>query len=240
VKGNNKTNLLKRLRATLNEIFKSYKNKKPELRYRIRAYGEISDQECLYLPERKILAHIQRNEPYLDEIELEKIYLNKTAEDYSIEVPNKKKSSTIKIFFSYSHKDETYKEELDTHFTALKRSQKIKTWNNCEILAGQTWSDEIERELSEANIILLLISADFIASDYISEVVIQKSLQMENIGKARVIPIFCRPCDLEGMPFTQLEGLPNNKKPISDFENKDKAYLEIVEGIKKVIDDLTV
>lgn len=245
VKGSNKTNFLKELRSTLNDIFESYKNKKPELTYRVKNYGEnisseIMQSKSLYLTEQQIQSYIISHRIYFDSNTLSEISLDQTAEEYAIKTNIRGRAPTLKIFLSYSHKDENYKDELDIHFAALKRSQKIKTWNDREIFAGQKWNDEIKKELSESNIILLLISADFIASNYIWEVEIKRALLRHNKGEARVIPIFCRPCDFEGMPFAQLQGLPKNTQPIKTFEDKDTAYLEIVNGIKKVIEDLTI
>jgi hypothetical protein len=143
----------------------------------------------------------------------------------------------IKIFLSYSHKDSEIKEELDTHFAPLKRSGKVQVWNDRDISLGEEWNAEILRELEEANIILLLVSANFIASNYIWEKEISRAMQRHERKEARVIPIFAKKCVFEDMPFAKLQGLPKNAKPIATFADRDEAYTEIVTAIRNLIDN---
>jgi hypothetical protein len=142
----------------------------------------------------------------------------------------------IKIFLSYSHRDEDIKSELDIHFSPLKRSGKVQVWNDRDISAGEEWNAEIMKELEEANIILLLVSANFIASNYIWEKELSRAMQRHERGEARVIPIFAKECVFEDMPFAKLQGLPKNAKPIATFTDRDVAYTEIVKAIRNLID----
>ena len=142
----------------------------------------------------------------------------------------------IKIFLSYSHKDSDIKEELDTHFAPLKRSGKAQTWSDRDIELSSEWDEAIKRELEEADIILLLISANFIASNYIWEKEITRAMQRHECKEARVIPIFAKKCVFEDMPFAKLQGLPKNAKPIATFADRDEAYTEIVAAIRRLID----
>ncbi|HRK82399.1 MAG TPA: TIR domain-containing protein [Saprospiraceae bacterium] len=143
----------------------------------------------------------------------------------------------INIFISYSHKDELYKEELDKHLSTLKRNKEIATWNVRQILPGSEWNDVVKNEIKNADIILLLISADFNDSDDIWEVEIKEAIERHHKKEARVIPVYIRECDWEGMPYAHLQGLPNGAKPVALYKNKDQAFTEIVDGLKKVIDE---
>lgn len=143
----------------------------------------------------------------------------------------------INMFISYSHKDKAYKEALDIHLSALIHNKKIDTWTDQKILPGDKWDNTIKNQLKAADIILLLISSYFIASKYIWEVEIKMAIERHNNNETRVIPIYIRPCDWKGMPFAHLQGLPNGAKPVALYKNKDQAFTEIVDGLKKVIDD---
>lgn len=142
----------------------------------------------------------------------------------------------LKLFISYSHKDEEIKNELDKFLILLKKSNKISVWQDRMLLAGEDWNQTILKELEEADIIVLLISQDFIASEYIWEKELKIAIQHHEEGKARVIPIIARNCDWEGMNFAKLQALPVGAKPIISYPDKDVAYTEIAKGINKVVD----
>jgi hypothetical protein len=142
----------------------------------------------------------------------------------------------IKIFLSYSHRDEDIKNELDIHFAPLKRSGKAQTWSDRDIELSSEWDEDIKRELEEADIILLLISANFIASNYIWDNELKRAMERHEAKTARVIPIFAKKCEFQNMPFAKLQGLPKNAKPIATFADRDEAYTEIVAAIRRLID----
>ncbi len=143
---------------------------------------------------------------------------------------------SLKLFISYAHKDEEIKNELDKFLFVLKRSGKISVWQDRMLLAGAEWDETILKELKEAEIILLLVSQDFIASDYIWEKELKIAIQHHHEGKARVIPIIARKCDWENMSFAKLQALPNGGKSISSYADRDIAYTEIAKGITKVVE----
>ena len=124
---------------------------------------------------------------------------------------------------------------MDTHFATLKRSGLIDVWHDRRIDAGTVWDDQIKSELEAADIILLLISADFLNSDYIWKVEIERAMKRHEAREAKVIPVFIRPCDTNGMPFQAIQGLPRNAKPVSAFADKDEAYLQIAMGIRSLL-----
>ncbi len=146
------------------------------------------------------------------------------------------KQPTHKLFLSYSHQDEELKNKLATHLAPLRRSGKIAVWQDRQILPGTEWDAAIKAELAEADIILLLVSPDFIASDYIWMHEIAGAMERHERREAVVVPIIVRPCDWHDMPFAKVQALPRNAKPVTQYANQDEAWLEIVQGIKRVVD----
>ncbi len=136
-----------------------------------------------------------------------------------------------KVFISYSHKDEQFKDDLIEHLSPLMRQGRISSWTDRQIEAGTSWRKEIDENLADSDIILLIISSSFIASDYCYDVEVGKALEMHKNSMAAVIPIIARPCKWIGLPFSELQALPKDGKPIIEFANTDSAYLNIVDGI---------
>ena len=141
-----------------------------------------------------------------------------------------------KVFISYSHRDETFKDELDVHLSALKRSGLVDVWHDRRIDAGTDWDDSIRAELEAADIILLLVSASFLASEYVWQVEIGRAMERHRAREARVVPVFIRACDMKGMPFEGIQGLPRDARPVAAFADRDEAYLQIVKGLRAVLE----
>ncbi len=148
----------------------------------------------------------------------------------------------IEIFFSYTHADETWREKIEVFLSTLKRERLIRTWHDRNILAGDEWASQIKAHLDVAPIILLLVSQNFIDSDYCWSVELKEAMKLHNASKARVIPIIIRPCDWKSTPkstpFTKLQALPKDGKPIVTWSNEDEALLDVARGIRRVVDDL--
>ena len=140
------------------------------------------------------------------------------------------------IFVSYSHQDEELKSELDKHLTVLKRSSKVQTWNDRELIAGEEWDATIMAELAKANIILLLVSVDFNASDFIWDKELKAAMERHEAGTARGVPIILRRCDWDDLPYAKLQALPRNAIPVTEYENRDQAFTEIVQAIERLVD----
>ena len=144
--------------------------------------------------------------------------------------------SSARIFISYAHEDEELKKELDKYLKVLRRSGKTQVWHDRELIGGQEWDETIKSELSKANIILLLVSVDFNASDYIWEKELASAMIRHEEGTARVVPIILRKCEWSSMPYAKLQALPRNAKPVTEYANRDEAFTEIARGIEKVVD----
>ena len=153
---------------------------------------------------------------------------------------NKTEEVHINIFFAYSREDSTLRDRLDKHLSGLKRKNYINTWYDGKIDAGKEWEKEIDSNLSKADILLLLISADFIASDYCYEVEMTKAISRHEKGDAVIIPIILNPCDWSDLPFSKIQGLPQNGKPITStyWENSEIALNEVAKSIKDIVENL--
>ncbi len=147
----------------------------------------------------------------------------------------------IEVFISYSHKDQVLREDLEIHLSNLKRQGIISSWYNGDITPGAEWERQIMQRLTSAQLILLLISADFIHSDFCYSIEMKQAIDRHNAGEARVIPIVLRPTDWQGAPFGKLQALPTDGKPITgrSWHNLDEAFLDVVKGIRKAIVDLS-
>ena len=145
----------------------------------------------------------------------------------------------IEVFISYSHKDKALCDELETHLSNLQRQDIISSWFDGDISPGAEWEPQIMERLKTAQLILLLISADFIHSDFCYSVELKQAIERHNAGDARVIPIVLRPTYWQGAPFAQLKMLPTDAKAVTSWPSHDDAFLDVVLGIRKAIDDLT-
>ena len=141
----------------------------------------------------------------------------------------------LKIFFAYAREDEALREKMERHLSSLRRDGLIAPWSDRLITAGMDWEVEIDRSLSAASIILLLISPDFIASDYCYSVEMTRALERHRRNEARVIPVLLRPCDWHDAPFARLAVLPANAQPATLWVNDDEAFHAIAVGIRRVV-----
>ena len=136
------------------------------------------------------------------------------------------------LFFSYSHKDEALRNQLEIHLTMLKRQGVISTWHDRRLIAGDSVDQGISQQLEVADIILLLISPDFLASDYCYSVEMTRALERNAAGEARVIPVILRPCDWHHAAFGNLLALPTDGKPVTKWPDTDEAFLDIAKAIR--------
>jgi len=140
------------------------------------------------------------------------------------------------VFISYSHKDEALRSELETHLKLLQREGVIDVWNDRKIGAGEDWKNEIDRHLEAAEIILLLISADFIASDYCYDKEMKRALERHEAKKVTVIPIVLRDVDWQIAPFAKLMALPKGGRPVMRWRQHDTAWKDVAAGIRYVVE----
>ncbi|MFY0630912.1 MAG: toll/interleukin-1 receptor domain-containing protein [Flavobacteriaceae bacterium] len=147
----------------------------------------------------------------------------------------------MKVFISYSHQDEELKDELLKQLSGFKRKGIIDIWNDRKIIAGDNWKNEIDQNLEIANIIILLISADFIASDYCNDIELKRALERheDRNDPALVIPIILRDCHWEQEDFSHLQCLPTGGKPVMNkrhWSTVDEAFTDVAIGLSKVFE----
>ncbi len=146
----------------------------------------------------------------------------------------------VKIFFCYSHKDERLLNKFKTHIKPLQREGLIDMWDDRDISVGTEWEREIDKHLSADDIILLLISPDFMDSDYCYSIEMKKAVERHERGEAVVVPIILRPVDWRGAPFGKLQALPKDAKPITDWVTQDSGFHNATQGIRKVVEELNI
>jgi tetratricopeptide (TPR) repeat protein len=144
----------------------------------------------------------------------------------------------VEVFYSYSHKDEKLRDQLENHLALLKRKGIIKGWHDRRISAGQEWDGKINEHLNSADIILLLVSSDFLASNYCYDIEVTRAMERHEAREARVIPVILRPCDWQSAPFGKVQALPKDARPVTRWEDEDEAFLNIATGIRNVVEEI--
>ncbi len=148
--------------------------------------------------------------------------------------------SKVKLFYSYSEVDERYRVELEKSFSMLRRYDSLFEWNFRKIYAGKDWDKVIHEELLSSNIILFLVSRDFLASAYCHDIEVKLAMELHDDKKAIVVPIILRECDWKHSKslFKHLEVLPQSAIPISQWLDQDSAYNNITQRIKELINSI--
>ena len=142
------------------------------------------------------------------------------------------------LVFSYAHVDEGLRNELEKHLSPLKRMGRISTWHDRRIVPGEEFAGQIDQQFAEADIILLLISSDFIASDYCYQIEMSNALQRHDCGEAVVIPVILRPCAWHQLPFGKILAATVDGKPIVQFSSFDEGFVQVVEAVSRALDKL--
>ncbi|WP_162937875.1 toll/interleukin-1 receptor domain-containing protein [Indioceanicola profundi] len=142
------------------------------------------------------------------------------------------------LFFSYSHADETLRDQLAKHMAAMRRQGVIDDWHDRKMLAGDHIDGEIKRMMEQADIILLLVSPDFIASDYCYDIEMARAVQRHEAGECRTVPVILRPCDWHGTPFGTLLATPRDGRAVTLWTNIDEAFLDVAKAVKAAAVDI--
>ncbi|USD55741.1 toll/interleukin-1 receptor domain-containing protein [Vibrio sp. SCSIO 43155] len=142
------------------------------------------------------------------------------------------------LFFSYCHVDEELRNELEVHLAMLKRQGLITTWHDRRIVVGSEIDQDISQNLEDSDVILLLVSAHFLASNYCYEKEMVRALEKHELGEAKVIPVILHPCDWHHAPFGKLLATPTDGKPVSMFANQQEAFTIIAKQIRVAIEEL--
>jgi TIR domain len=149
---------------------------------------------------------------------------------------------TMMLFISYSHEDRKLRQKFQADLKMLKANGLINDWYDGKIPAGSEFDSEIKEYLDKADVILLLVSRDFLASDYIREIELPIAMERHEKGEARVIPILIKPAPVDEPPWChsigKLQMLPRNRLPIIKWKTRDDAFLEIYTNVRAVLTEL--
>jgi hypothetical protein len=148
-------------------------------------------------------------------------------------------SEPVKIFFSYAHEDEKLRDKLANHLKLMERQNLITAWYDRDITGGEEWNEQIEQELNTAQVILLLVSDDFLASDFCWGKEMKRAMERHQAKEARVVPIILREVDWQSAPFGKLQALPKNAEAVTNWSNLDQAFADIAKGIRRVVEQMS-
>jgi formylglycine-generating enzyme required for sulfatase activity len=146
----------------------------------------------------------------------------------------------VRVFFSYSHADDAHRLRLEKALKLLERQGLIDTWSDRKLLPGDRWEEGIERELERADLILFLVSDDFVASDFIWGREMTRAMERHEAGEARVVPVIVRPCDWESAPFGKLQAIPKDGQAVTDPEwgSEDTAWTDVAKRLRSLVEEL--
>jgi len=148
----------------------------------------------------------------------------------------------LKVFISYAHEDDKHRIALGEQLAPLIRNGTFTVWHDRCLSGGQEWAGQIDQHLAESQIVLLLLSRHFLASDYCSDVEVKQALTMHHAGQARVVPVVLKHCTWQHSPLKILEALPLDGEPVvqseSERDAQDQRYLQVVEGLVRVAREL--
>ncbi len=147
-------------------------------------------------------------------------------------------SKGLRVFLSYSHSDEQLKNELVKHLDPLRRLGLIESWNDRKIKPGDDWERTISTNLEHAQIILLLVSIDFINSSYCYDIELERAMDMHVENQARVIPVILRTCMWQHTSFSKIQVLPKDARAVSLWQDRDEALLNVAEGVRLIAQEL--
>lgn len=145
------------------------------------------------------------------------------------------RQALVTVFIAYARKDKMLKEKLEEHLSNLRYRGLINLWQDGEVQPGDDWEQEIVRNMERASLVLLLISASFMASHYYRSVEMQQALDRYERGAVTIIPVLLRPAMFTDAPFARLQSLPSNGKSITTWRNRDSAFVDVALGIEKAL-----
>lgn len=142
----------------------------------------------------------------------------------------------MKAFISYSHRDAAVLERLHAHLVNLRREGLIEAWYDREILAGSDFDGEIKRELEDAELFLMIVSPDFLNSNYCYDTEMARALERHAAGEARVVPIIVEVCEWQRTPLGKLKAVPRDGKAVSEWTNPNIAFLDVTQELRRILE----
>ena len=203
-------------------------------------YSEQPQLDASALAVEWLASEVEQYEPVLGNAArrgiLRQLVMQPSYSTYARLSPERAPSPTPRsVFISYSHRDQELAKQFSISCAQLRRDGWIRMWSDAEILPGAHWHDDISDALESAQIIVLLISPDFIQSDFCYAVEMHRALQRHEQGEARVLPVLVRSTDVTNAPFERLQMLPSGRKPITSWADRDAAWLDVVTGLRRAL-----
>jgi hypothetical protein len=138
-------------------------------------------------------------------------------------------------FISYAHPDEAHRVALTKHLSVLVNQKLLRMWHDRKLELGDRWLDEIERAMDQAQLFLILVSADYLSSDFCRDTELARALSRHSQGLARLVPIIVRPVDWEHSVLGELQAVPTGAKPITKWQDTDEAWTDVAKHIRTVV-----
>ncbi|MBF0424587.1 MAG: toll/interleukin-1 receptor domain-containing protein [Magnetococcales bacterium] len=140
----------------------------------------------------------------------------------------------IEVFISYAHEDKNFRKALNNQLMPLKRVGLVSVWHDRMIAAGTEWESQIDAALERCQIVLLLVSPNFFASDYCYGKEAKRALERHHAGEARVIPVILKPCEWQIDPLAKLQALPEDGKAVTSWKTHDHAWVQVAKAIREI------
>lgn len=140
-----------------------------------------------------------------------------------------------KVFYACAREDEALRRRLDVHLAVLTREGLVEAWHEGRIAPGEEPDAEIRRRLDSADLVLLLISADFLASSHRLELMTTRALERHAAGKSRVVPVILRPCDWKSTPLARLQAAPKDAIPVTRWADPEDGWVDVAQRIRKLV-----
>jgi len=205
--------------------------------------GELGRDEAIAFEELADVEILGPSWDYLEEIVNKyEAFLNHLADrirerdQLALSPSRTQPKRTVEAFCSYSSKDAAFRDELETHLAVLLRDRALNLWSSRLIEPGMEWDSEIRKHLARAQLVLLLVSPEFIASHYSWEKELRYAIKRHEEGRARVIPIIIRPCDWSSTQLNTFQALPTQGKPVTSWSDRDAAWNDVTTGIRLVVE----
>ena len=161
------------------------------------------------------------------------VHITRTGRGAARVLRRGRKGRTPRVFICYV--DEPHLKKLEVWLAPFERSQQIKIWHRLRVVAGEDWRRQIDQQLRRSDIILMLVTPDFLASDFSYNEEVRHAIERHNAGTAKVIPIIVRPSLLKMTPLGALQALPKSGRPINQWATADAAWLDVIQGIEEAI-----
>ncbi|HTN85636.1 MAG TPA: toll/interleukin-1 receptor domain-containing protein [Sorangium sp.] len=146
--------------------------------------------------------------------------------------------SHTRAFCSYAENDYQYFKEFERHLSSLQRSGCIELWSQHKVSPGDALAERIAEALEDADLVLFLVSSDFITSTRCFDFEMKRALELAELGQVVAVPILLRDCDWSSMPFANLHILPSNKRPIASYTEtplRDEAWADVARVLRLML-----